>query len=251
MEKISDLKNDIADKGEKIESCLYEIEEMKKLIERNTLDIDSGSLKLNQKINELKKIDLTREKTINDLILKQKQENKSLKDLKASIENELKNIRESIKESIKDSIKETITESNQETIYIQKSETVNDIKSNPIKQNNEEITKLNDSFLELKEDLKKIETDLAKKFKKAFSSIEFSMKSLKSTTSEDIVEIREKLSWLPINLRDIKGMNPTEARMFILEARLRSEENIRNASWYNESGYEKQLWKLSFLTYFT
>ena len=93
MEKISDLKNDIADKGEKIESCLYEIEEMKKLIERNTLDIDSGSLKLNQKINELKKIDLTREKTINDLILKQKQENKSLKDLKASIENELKNIR--------------------------------------------------------------------------------------------------------------------------------------------------------------
>ena len=43
----------------------------------------------------------------------------------------------------------------------------------------------------------------------------------------DLVEIKQKLSWLPINLSQIQGKSPTEARIYTLEARLRSEENSR------------------------
>lgn len=40
-------------------------------------------------------------------------------------------------------------------------------------------------------------------------------------------EIKEKLAWLPINLRDIQGKGPNEARLFTIEARQRQEENTR------------------------
>lgn len=42
-----------------------------------------------------------------------------------------------------------------------------------------------------------------------------------------IKDVKEKLSWLPMNLNHLKGKPPNEARLFTLEARLRMEENLR------------------------
>ena len=57
--------------------------------------------------------------------------------------------------------------------------------------------------------------------------IEDRVQHLSMTSGQTVVELKEKLAWLPMNLSQLQGMNPTEARLFILEARLRSEENCR------------------------
>lgn len=49
--------------------------------------------------------------------------------------------------------------------------------------------------------------------------------------SSHIKEFKDKLSWLPIKLTELSGMTPPEARLFTLEARLRSEENSRIQSF--------------------
>ncbi|OMJ82834.1 hypothetical protein SteCoe_16367 [Stentor coeruleus] len=55
-------------------------------------------------------------------------------------------------------------------------------------------------------------------------------KSLRITKMEmqcSIHELKEKLSWLPMNLSEIKGKDPNEARLYTIEARQRQEENVR------------------------
>lgn len=55
-------------------------------------------------------------------------------------------------------------------------------------------------------------------------------KSLRITKMEmqcSIHELKEKLSWLPMNLSEIKGKDPNEARLYTIEARQRQEENLR------------------------
>ncbi|OMJ82512.1 hypothetical protein SteCoe_16801 [Stentor coeruleus] len=47
-----------------------------------------------------------------------------------------------------------------------------------------------------------------------------------------IKDLKDKLMWLPMNLNVIKGKTPTEARLYTIEARLRTEENNR-ADQYN------------------
>ena len=44
-------------------------------------------------------------------------------------------------------------------------------------------------------------------------------------------ELKAKLEWLPLNLEDVAGMTPTEARLYTLEMRIRNEEN-RSISLY-------------------
>lgn len=56
---------------------------------------------------------------------------------------------------------------------------------------------------------------------------------LKNKSEHDLEEIKDKLSWLPISLSQLEGMSPGEARLFTIEARLRSEENSRIQS-YNQ-----------------
>ncbi|CAG9330172.1 unnamed protein product [Blepharisma stoltei] len=65
--------------------------------------------------------------------------------------------------------------------------------------------------------------DTAKQIEKNFNKS-------KEIIHSNIIELSEKLSWLPINLRHLDGMSGTEARLFTLEARLRSEENSRMRS---------------------
>lgn len=60
--------------------------------------------------------------------------------------------------------------------------------------------------------------------------LEKKLKESLISTDTDLNEIKQKLSWLPINLSQIQGKSPTEARIYTLEARLRTEENSRMES---------------------
>ena len=71
---------------------------------------------------------------------------------------------------------------------------------------------------------------LAEKFKVFQDSMIPIYNSLKSDKVElDLLikELKEKLSWLPMNLNHIKDKSPNEARIYTLETRLRMEENSR------------------------
>ena len=88
------------------------------------------------------------------------------------------------------------------------------------------------AFAKLKEEtlqnMKRFEELFSSSSAQLASSIERIVQDLRKEMNESVFEIREKLHWLPVNLAEIKGMNPSEARVFILEARLRAEENARN-----------------------
>ncbi|CAG9327817.1 unnamed protein product [Blepharisma stoltei] len=58
-------------------------------------------------------------------------------------------------------------------------------------------------------------------------SIENKISLAKMTLENQFQELRDKFSWLPMKFDQLEGMSPTEARIFTLEARLRSEENSR------------------------
>lgn len=57
------------------------------------------------------------------------------------------------------------------------------------------------------------------------------VQKIKQENEESFKEVNEKLTWLPVNVSQMSNMTPNEARLFTLEARLRSEENSRIKSF--------------------
>lgn len=55
----------------------------------------------------------------------------------------------------------------------------------------------------------------------------FSLNQISNTLNDKLAKISSKLEWLPDKFDDIKGMSVSEARIFILESRIRSEEKAR------------------------
>ena len=95
--------------------------------------------------------------------------------------------------------------------------------------NDDNLSKYSDSTTEsskLKNKLKTIEENL-KFLELRILPAQTSLKLEKLELDQVLAEIREKLSWLPMNLNQIKGKPPNEARLFTIEARLRMEENSR------------------------
>ncbi|OMJ92429.1 hypothetical protein SteCoe_4766 [Stentor coeruleus] len=62
-------------------------------------------------------------------------------------------------------------------------------------------------------------------------NLETQREKTKNVSEQAIQELKDKLSWLPISLCQLEGMTPGEARLFTIEARLRSEENSRIQSF--------------------
>ncbi|CAG9325182.1 unnamed protein product [Blepharisma stoltei] len=89
----------------------------------------------------------------------------------------------------------------------------------------EEISKIINA--ELKNTLKEQELKFSKDLNDSIQNLETWLKSEASNTGVYIKELRDKLAWLPMNLSQLEGMSATEARLFTLEARLRSEENSK------------------------
>ncbi|OMJ92681.1 hypothetical protein SteCoe_4561 [Stentor coeruleus] len=71
------------------------------------------------------------------------------------------------------------------------------------------------------------EEKLNKEINETVIPLEQKLKSIINANELDFSEIKQKLAWLPMNFSQIKGKDPTEARIFTIEARLRTEENAR------------------------
>lgn len=67
----------------------------------------------------------------------------------------------------------------------------------------------------------------AKELQESMISMQYKHKSEKLEMELMIKDLKDKLMWLPMNLNVIKGKTPTEARLYTIEARLRTEENSR------------------------
>lgn len=80
---------------------------------------------------------------------------------------------------------------------------------------------------ELEASLVAAKQELLKQFEENIKELERNWARSKATLEEATCEIKDKLAWLPINLTELKGMGPSDARLFTIEARLRAEENSR------------------------
>ena len=70
-------------------------------------------------------------------------------------------------------------------------------------------------------------------FYEIVKSVETQAQKTKNLSEQGIEELKDKLSWLPLSLNQLEGMSPGEARLFTIEARLRSEENARIQAYNN------------------
>lgn len=195
---------------------------MQREIEKNATDIDNESLKLSQKVNELKKSNLTLENSIVSLSTSRHEDSKNISEMKQYIDKEILKVKESLKELVnRVPVKEKKL----------KAEKKQEEKLEKAK-NAKKVDKPNEEFLvfrnEVKEIIDKLEENMYSHLKSSHYKIENSISALRNHTTLDLSQLKEKLYWLPVDLKELKGMPPTEARIFILEARLRSEENIRN-----------------------
>jgi hypothetical protein len=77
-----------------------------------------------------------------------------------------------------------------------------------------------------KKKLLKFEESL-KEIQNALLSMQSSLKSNENDLNSLTKEFKDKLSWFPMNISQLKNKPPNEARLYTLEARLRAEENAR------------------------
>ena len=176
---------------------------------------------LKSSINEVKKTISSQDSSINTCILSQTKDSKMIKDLQTHLAEELKSIKDSL------NTKKVKQKKTGETKHEKKDSESHNF-SEEFTKISEEIKRLQIGFAETVERETKL---ILQKTNSRFCEIEKNLNSIKLNFNGNLGELKEKLHWLPVNLNDIRGMPPSEARIFILEARLRSEENIRNEQY--------------------
>ncbi|CAG9327870.1 unnamed protein product [Blepharisma stoltei] len=77
---------------------------------------------------------------------------------------------------------------------------------------------------EINEFLEKKSTKLAESHDKKLLNIK---EDLRGYLDDELIFIKKKLEWLPMDFSEIKDFNSVEARLYVLETRLRTEENNR------------------------
>lgn len=92
-------------------------------------------------------------------------------------------------------------------------------------------TELSDLKATLLKSAKDAEEKLIREVEKNMKDVNDTMRKIKHENDESFKEINEKLNWFPVNINQMPGMTASEARLFTLEARLRSEENSRIKSF--------------------
>ena len=76
-------------------------------------------------------------------------------------------------------------------------------------------------------DLQSIDEKISKMFSDQAANFQKSLHEKQIELNSGLQDIREKLSWFPMTINEVKGKNLNEARIFTIEARLRMEENSR------------------------
>ena len=83
----------------------------------------------------------------------------------------------------------------------------------------------------LQKSAKETEDKLIQEVEKNIKFLNEKVTNIKQENEESFKIVNEKLSWFPVNVSSMSGMTPNEARLFTIEARLRSEENSRIKSF--------------------
>lgn len=86
---------------------------------------------------------------------------------------------------------------------------------------------LNSLKAQIENSVKVLKSEINKKIFNEVGILEEKMSASRLKLEQAYAEIKDKLNWLPINLSELKGMSPNDARLFTIEARLRAEENSR------------------------
>lgn len=76
-------------------------------------------------------------------------------------------------------------------------------------------------------EMQALKSELTSFFQKKIQPLEEKLQDSHKDYEKITGELQQKLSWLPINLSELNGMGPNDARLFTIEARLRAEENSR------------------------
>ena len=88
-------------------------------------------------------------------------------------------------------------------------------------------TELKSHKLQTLAELKSIKSDLTSIFEAKMRPLEEKLLKSQQHYENMVLELKDKLSWLPMKLDELNGMSPCDARLFTIEARLRAEENSR------------------------
>ena len=86
---------------------------------------------------------------------------------------------------------------------------------------------LNQYKQQLDEDLNRFKDDFSVTVNEKMQTIKEELLKAKNWFEGVTMELKDKLSWLPLSLAELNGMSPCDARLFTIEARLRAEENSR------------------------
>lgn len=114
------------------------------------------------------------------------------------------------------------------------SETQN--KDNPVSQEAQESLFKNTLLIEnelksyrfkMELEMKFLKNEILKTIKEEIRPLEEKISHAQNMLETTSLELKDKLSWLPINISELNGMGPLDARLFTIEARLRAEENSR------------------------
>lgn len=167
----------------------------------------------------------------------------STKDKFLDVENEFNSVKDliyQVEANLTENIKSLIEES-KKFKGPERTSTRKDSDASPLLRKNSEIkpAKISESIIQdFKNEINDMKTALMNSStaaeEKLKAEIEKNMndfselvKKMKKENDESFKEIQSKLTWLPVNVTDMTNMNAHEARLFTLEARLRSEENSR------------------------
>lgn len=232
-----EIRQDLRTKVEEINS---DCQGLQSKIEKTSLEIENQNIRLTQRINEALKKNQTQVDTC-VLTTNNSQDKvmKIIKEIKSDIENqsnEIANIKESYVPPSPSVVFEQLPSPSetQEKLEIKPKKSKQKSKTNQdfALDFKDTVSNMQNDFNRLKEELQqsisKNESSSKQTMKNFSEFVEKNVNQMKIEVSDSLLELREKLKWLPINLKDIKGMSANEARIFILEARLRSEENIRS-----------------------
>lgn len=163
----------------------------------------------------------------------------STKDKFLEVENEINSVKDliyQVEANLTENLK-ALSEESKKTVKPQKK----DSESSPVARKNSGVgnMKISESIiqefknemLDMRAALMKSSYDAEEKLKSEISKNmnDFSdlVQKMKKENDDSFKEIQSKLTWLPVNVADMTNMNAHEARLFTLEARLRSEENSR------------------------
>ncbi|OMJ66701.1 hypothetical protein SteCoe_36370 [Stentor coeruleus] len=206
----------------KIADLVHRYKELKHISEVNFSNNDNEILNLHSKIQKLSDSAKKKEKELNEALENineiHAKVNASRKDSNQKMEyydRSIKNIEETLK---------SFTEGNGFLLANRSETALNN-------QFNVSIEVLKHNLTALKEEYdSKIEASKISIYKDVtsyFEAISYEQKVAFDKYVKVAQELEEKYAWLPINLNLLEGMSPLEARLFTVEARMRTEENAR------------------------